>query len=143
MRFVQAVAAVLSDHQTSAEGVKSAGGIRLAEGVAVGEERQREHERVCRCLGSLDETIRGGHRLLTGTGVHQADKPGMPGCGRESGPRCELGAAPLDPPFGLADVRVHSTEHAVEDVRQHIAALCKNHLGGVAVADAVSIRPVM
>ena len=44
LRFVQPVAAVLSDHQTSASGVKSAGGVRLAEGEAVGEKGKREHQ---------------------------------------------------------------------------------------------------
>ena len=79
LRFDEPVAAVLSDHQAPAGGVKRAGGVGLAEGEAVGEERKREHIRVCRCLGSLDETVRGGHRLLTGTGDHQARRPGKPG----------------------------------------------------------------
>ena len=54
--FVVPAGAVLGDHQTSAGGVESVGAVRLAESVGVGEERERAHEQVCRCLGSLDET---------------------------------------------------------------------------------------
>jgi hypothetical protein len=65
---VGAVAAVLSDHQTPAEGVKRPDGICVTESETVGSERPREHVRVACCLCSLDEAIRGIHRLPTGTG---------------------------------------------------------------------------
>ena len=66
-----AVAAVLSDHQTPAQGVKRPDGIRVTESDTVGSERPREQQRVACCLRSLDEAIRGIHRLPTGTGHMQ------------------------------------------------------------------------
>ena len=49
---------------------------------------------------------------------------------------CELGAAPLDVSFGLADGQVHSAEHALDAERHLVVAATGDHqLGGVAVAD--------
>ena len=51
---------------------------------------------------------------------------------------CELGAAPLDPPFGLADDRVRSAEHALEAERHLVVAATADHqLAGVGVADSL------
>ena len=48
--------------------MEDAGGIGVTESQTVGTEHPREPERVACCLGSLDEAIRGIHRLPTGTG---------------------------------------------------------------------------
>ena len=55
----------------------------------------------------------------------------------EFGAALKLGAAPLDPPFGMAARHVRAADHAVDGGRQHVTALCENDLGGVGVADAV------
>ena len=49
-RFVEAVAAVLGDHQAPAHGVQRADGICVAEGEAVGDQRERERMTGCRWL---------------------------------------------------------------------------------------------
>ena len=127
----------MSDDQTPADGVKSAGGVDLAESEAVGVEGKGEGHRVCRCLGSLDETLRGIHRLLTRTRVHQAEDQTSLDEGGGVAAALELGAAPLDPPFGMAASHVRAADDAVEGVWQRVAASCKNYLGSVGVADAL------
>ena len=49
---------------------------------------------------------------------------------------CELGAAQLDRPFGLADELVCTAKHAFDAVRQRVAAHWRERLTGVAVADS-------
>ena len=49
---------------------------------------------------------------------------------------CELGAAPLDRPFGLADVHVRTAEQALDAERHLVAATADHRLAGVAVADS-------
>jgi hypothetical protein len=90
---VGAVAAVLSDHQTPAQGVKRRDGICVTESRTVGSERPREHVRVACCLRSLDEAIRGIHRLLTGTGRGKGDNQKCPDGDVGVTAACELGAA--------------------------------------------------
>ena len=65
--FGQAAAAVLGDHQAPAQGLQRAVGISIAEGVAIGVERVGERPRVVGGLGGVDQPVRGGPRLLTGT----------------------------------------------------------------------------
>ena len=93
----------MGDHQAPAQGVTRAVRIGVAEGEAVGEQRVREHIRVAGGLGGVDQTVRGGHRLVSGTGDRQREDQGCPGEGVGVATACELGAAPLDRPFGLAD----------------------------------------
>ena len=78
LRLGNAVAAVLCDHQAPAQGVQRADGIGVAEGKAVGESANESMNGFARCLGGLDEAVRGSHRLLTGTGVHQAENQASP-----------------------------------------------------------------
>ena len=126
MCLVEAVAAVLGDHQAPAQGVQRADGIGVAEGEAVGEQRERERTRVAGGLGGLDQAVRGGHRLLTGTGDRQCDDQACPGECVGVATACELGAAPLDPPFGLADVHVRSAEQALDAERHLVAATARS-----------------
>ena len=92
---------VLSDHQTPTEGVKRPDGIRVTKSRTVGTERQREHGRVACCLRSLDEAIRGIHRLPTGTGHCKGGNQPCPEVHVVVAAACELGAAPLGHPLGL------------------------------------------
>jgi hypothetical protein len=66
-----AVAAVLGDHQTPAQGLTRAVRIGIAEGEPVGEQREREDKRVAGRLGGIDQSGRGGHRVVSATGDHQ------------------------------------------------------------------------
>ena len=84
-------------------GHQRAVGIGVAEGEPVGEQREREHIRVVGGLGGVDQTGRGGHRLVSGTGDRQCEDQACPGECVGVATACELGAAPLDRPFGLAD----------------------------------------
>ena len=95
--LVEAVSAVLSDHQTPAKGVKRASGIGVAEGEPVDEKRERECIRVAGGLGGGDEAVRGGHRLVSRAFDRQCEYEACPGervCVATAG---KLGAAPLDP----------------------------------------------
>jgi hypothetical protein len=48
----------------------------------------------------------------------------------------ELGAAPLNTPFGLANVHICAANPALDAVEHLVAAIAENRLGGVAVADS-------
>ena len=93
----------MSDHQTPAEGVKRPDGIRFMESHTVGTERPREQVRVACCLRSLDQAIRGIHRLPTGTGKCKGGNQPCPDVDVGVTAACELGAAQLGPPLGLPD----------------------------------------
>ena len=67
-----AVAAVPSDHQTPAQGVKRRDGIGVAESRTVGT-APTEHKRVVGCLRSLDQAVRGIHRFPIGTGRRKCE----------------------------------------------------------------------
>jgi hypothetical protein len=86
-------------------------------------------------FGGLDQAVRGGPRLLTATGERQRPHEDCPGDPVGVATACELGAAPLDASFGLADGRVHSARQALEAERHLVAATADHQLGGVAVAD--------
>ena len=49
---------------------------------------------------------------------------------------CELGAAPLDASFGLADGQVHSAERALAAGR-HLTATADHRLSGLGIADSL------
>ena len=76
--LVAAVAAVLSDHQAPAQGLKRADGIGVAESEPVGEKRERERQRVAGGFGGVDQAVRGGHRLLMRNRPSSVRRPGMP-----------------------------------------------------------------
>ena len=87
-------------------------------------------------LGGVDQTLRGSHRLILGTRDLQRDDQDCPGeCASVATAR-ELGAAPLNTPFGLADVHVCAANPALNAVKHLVAAIAENRLGGVAVADS-------
>ena len=134
---VGAVAAVVSDHQTPAQGVNRRDGICVAESETVGPERQRRARRVAGCLGSLDEAIRGSHRLLTGTADCQCDDQACRVCDVGVAAACELGAAQLDQPLGLADEPgTQLPSMPSMPYGSAVAATAENDLAGVAVADS-------
>ena len=134
--LVGAVTAVVRDDQAPAQGVQRAVGICVAEGQTIGEERERKHIRVAGGFGGVDQTARGGHRLVKATGDRQCDDQACRGeCVGVAAAR-ELGATPLDPPFGLADDRVRAAEQPSMPNGTSPAAAIDNHLTGVAVADS-------
>ena len=57
--FVEAAAAVVSDHHAPAHGLPRTVGIGVAESEAVGEQRKRDRIRVAGRLGGVDEAVRG------------------------------------------------------------------------------------
>ncbi len=126
----------MSDHHAPAHGLPRTVGIGVAEGVAVGVQRERERIRVVGGFGGVDQTVRGSHRLVIGTGDRQCDDQGCPGECMGVATACELGAAPLDPPFGLADVQVCTAEPALDAEGHLVAVIADNRLTGVAVADS-------
>ena len=93
----------MRDHQTPADGGKRPDGIRVTESQTVGTEREREHGRVACCLGSLDEAIRGIHRLPTTTGPCKGGNQPSPDVDVGVAAACELGAAQFGPPLRLPD----------------------------------------
>ena len=74
--LVGAVAAVVSDHQAPAQGVQRAPGIGVPEREPAGEKRERERIRVTGGFGGVDQTVRGGTRLVTATGDRQCECEG-------------------------------------------------------------------
>ena len=73
-----AVAAVVGDHQAPAQSLTRAVTIGVAEGEPVGEQREREHKGVAGRLGGVDQSVRGGHRVVSATGDHQCLDQGLP-----------------------------------------------------------------
>ena len=49
------------------------------DGQAVGEKRQRKRIRVAGRFGGVDQTVRGRHRIVSGTGNRQSDDQARPG----------------------------------------------------------------
>ena len=88
-------------------GLQRPDGISIAEGEAVGVRRVRERIGVVGGFGGVDQPVRGGPRLLTGPGDRQCLDQHCPGECVGVVAACELGAAPLDVSFGLADGHVH------------------------------------
>src|ERR1700742_2169044 len=54
---------------------------------------------------------------------------------------CELGATPLDRPFGLADGHVHTAERALEAERHLAAASADHRLPGIGKAESHLLDP--
>ena len=92
----------MGDHQAPAQGFERADGISIAEDVAVGPKRVREHIGVVGGFGGVEQPVRGGPRLLTGLGDRQRDDQGCPRECMGVAAACELVATPLDASFGLA-----------------------------------------
>ena len=70
----------------------------------------RERNGIVGGLGGFDQPGRDGPRLLTSPGDRPCDGRGCPGECMGVAAACELGATPLDRPFGLADGQVHTAE---------------------------------
>src|SRR4029077_20387609 len=102
----------------------------------VGTEGQREQVRVAYCLRSLDEAIRGIHRLPTGTGHCKGVNQPCPDVDVSVAAACELGAAQLGQPLGLPDDEVDKSKHGFDAVRRRVAAHAENDLPSLAVADS-------
>ncbi len=131
-----AVAAVLSDRQSPAAGFQRAVGIGVAEREPVGGEGVCERIGVSGGLGGVDQAVRGGSRLLTGTGERQCEYEACPGECVGVATACELGAAPFDRPFGLTYGKVRSGERTLGPNGTSLRSLATDHLTGVAVADS-------
>src|SRR5262245_24375817 len=54
---------------------------------------------------------------------------------------CEVGATPLDRPFGLADGHVHTAERTLEAERHLAAASADHRLTGVGITDSLLLDP--
>ena len=135
--LVEAVAAVLSDNQAPAHGVERAGGIGVAEGEPIGEKRERKRLWVAGGLGGVDQAVRGGHRLVSGTCDRQCDYEACPGECVRVAIAGKLGTAPLDPSFGLTDEQVHTAKPALDAERHLVAATADHPPASVAVADGL------
>ena len=64
-------------------------------------------------LGGIDQAVRGGHRLVLGTRDLQRDDQGCPGECLSVATARELGAAPLNTPFELANMYAPPTQHSM------------------------------
>src|SRR3954452_8041752 len=93
--------------------------------------------RVAGGLGGIDEAPRGGPGFLTVTGDRECECEICPcECVRVATAR-ELGAAPLDAPFRLADVHIGTAELALVGERNPTTSLVDHRLSGVAVARSI------
>ena len=98
---------------------------------------EREHKRVVGGLRGLDQAVRGGPRLLTATGHRQCEHEACIGDSVGVTTACQLGAAPLDIAFGLADDRVRSAKLGLAAERHlFVAATADHQLAGVGVANS-------
>src|SRR6478736_9144143 len=91
--------------------------------------------RVAGGFGCLDKSGCGGHHLVRGPDERKCDDQAGPSRCVSVATACELGAVPLDGPFGLAGVRVGTSEPVVDAVGHLVAVIADNRLPGVAVAD--------
>ena len=133
--LVGAVAAVLGDHQTPAQGVQRADGIGVAESEAVGEQRKREPTG-CR----LPRRPRSDHSRQPSPPhrnrpIVSAMTRACPGECVGVAAACELGAAPLDHRSGWPMYRYTPPSQPSMPYGHLIAATAENRLAGVAVAD--------
>jgi hypothetical protein len=110
--------------------------IGVAEGKPVALKCVRERTRVAGGLGGVDQTVRGDPRLVLEPGDRQCEDQAYPSECVGVATVCELGAAPLDLPFGLPDVQVRRAKHALSTVGHPVAAIAHRHLASVAVADS-------
>ena len=106
MGLVVAVAAVLGDRQAPAQGITRAVGIGVAEGEAVSEQRVRERNWVAGGFGGVDQTFAAAIASSREPAIVSAMDQACPGESVSVATACELGAAPLDRPFGLADGQI-------------------------------------
>ena len=125
----------MGDHQAPAQGVKRAVGIGVAEGEPVGEKRERERKGVAGGFGGVDQTVRGGHRLVTATGDHQATTRAARMSAWVSRPRASWARHHSTAPFGLADGQVRTAKQALDAVR-HRRGSCRDASGRRRVADS-------
>ena len=100
----------MSDRQAAAKGVERAGWICVAIRGAVSGEHDREHEGVPRSLCSLDQAIRGDHRLLTRTGERKRENQRCPDTAAYGATKAALAsfARSWAAEYGPAGVRVNA-----------------------------------
>ena len=98
-----AVAAVLSDHQTPAQGVQRPDGICVTESQTVGTERASEQDGLPVASAASIRPSAAIHRLPTATGQCKSDNQPCPDVDVGVAAACEQGAAQLGHPLGLPD----------------------------------------
>ena len=73
-------------------------------------------------FGGVDQAGRGGHRFVIGTGERSAlTRYASDDC-MGVATACELGAAPVDTPFGLADGQIRIAKHGLAAERHLFVA---------------------
>jgi hypothetical protein len=106
------------------------------DGQAVADQRPGKHIRVAGRLGGIDQTVRGRHRLVMGTGDRQPDDQVRRGIRVGVQTACELSATTSNPPFRLADSNVGSAKDACAAAWDVVASIADRPLGGLGVANS-------